>query len=657
MPEKNLPKENPDKKPLIILAGVGITSLFIMILVLVVGIIVWASTDDSDDDSDDTSTTISEKITLFDSNQEFDDYMGNLQDAQEEESGGMGSLWEDLGVADDLVMESAEAPLANMKDATGAGEETITNVQEAGVDEGDIVKAYKDFFIVLRRGRLFSVDTENFKTVSKVNAYPEEYDSNGWYDEMLISGDQVVVIGYNYSEGATEIGLFDISNDGILTHKDTYFIDSNDYYSSRNYASRLIDDELIIYMPYQIYFSNTREIDMPMIRKWVSGNELGEAEDLLAKTKIYKPVQDTQYPTLHTVLRCDLGSSDFDCEGSAIVGPYSRNFYVSANSIYVWVSDDAFWGGLTDEEEERLVERDAYVYKMDLDDNSFEALGVKGAPIDQFSFKESGKYLNVMVRSNGWGDAMWFPEFTEGEVALFRVPLSKFSTQPKATAKKYYTPLPDITGYDVQNRFVGDYLLYGSGNNWFGNEDEQDLFIKKVSDRSDAEKVDLGHSVDRIDVLGSDAVVIGTDKQDLKITSIDLKKAETLDTFTQKNALQGESRSHGFFYRNNNDGEGGILGLPIRKVGSEYSSLWDESIEVIFLSADEDKDFAYLGALESDDRNQADDDCEVSCVDWYGNSRPIFYGEKIFALIGYELIEGDIIDDKMEELQRLGFAN
>jgi hypothetical protein len=37
-------------------------------------------------------------------------------------------------------------------------------------------------------------------------------------------------------------------------------------------------------------------------------------------------------------------------------------------------------------------------------------------------------------------------------------------------------------------------------------------------------------------------------------------------------------------------------------------------------------------------------ECEVSCVDWYGNSRPIFTDGRIFALSGSELIEGRIAE-------------
>jgi hypothetical protein len=48
--------------------------------------------------------------------------------------------------------------------------------------------------------------------------------------------------------------------------------------------------------------------------------------------------------------------------------------------------------------------------------------------------------------------------------------------------------------------------------------------------------------------------------------------------------------------------------------------------------------------------------CEVSCVDWYGNSRPIFTGGRIFGLSATELIEGRLDGGRIIEVQRLDFA-
>jgi hypothetical protein len=51
-----------------------------------------------------------------------------------------------------------------------------------------------------------------------------------------------------------------------------------------------------------------------------------------------------------------------------------------------------------------------------------------------------------------------------------------------------------------------------------------------------------------------------------------------------------------------------------------------------------------------------DDARRVSCVDWYGNARPLFLRGRIFALLGYELVEGREDDGRIRELRRVSFA-
>ena len=143
-------------------------------------------------------------------------------------------------------MPPAPAPAAAAKSAAlmapgavmdASDAESITNVQTQGVDEGDIVKKHGDYLIVLRRGRLFTIriGDDSLRQVSTVNAYAPDADPHGtWYDEMLVSDDTVVVIGYSYARDGTEIGLFDLDAQGGLRYRDTYQLCSNDYYSTRN---------------------------------------------------------------------------------------------------------------------------------------------------------------------------------------------------------------------------------------------------------------------------------------------------------------------------------------------------------------------------------------------------------------------------------------
>ncbi len=172
------------------------------------------------------------------------------------------------------AMSTFAAPAAKMADQAAAAE-SITNVQHAGVDEGGIVKRHGDHLVILRRGRLFtvSIHDQQLKPVSVVDSFGGGVDPGGaWYDEMLISGNTIAVIGYSYARGGSEVGLFEISRSGRLAYKATYHLRSNDYYSSRNYASRLVGNKLVFYTPMQLNpWGGAPWASFPAMRKWRPG--------------------------------------------------------------------------------------------------------------------------------------------------------------------------------------------------------------------------------------------------------------------------------------------------------------------------------------------------------------------------------------------------
>src|SRR5690349_15067755 len=66
----------------------------------------------------------------------------------------------------------------------------ITNVQEAGVDEGGIVKTAGDYLVVLRRGRIFTIRHGHgaLEPVDTIDAFPPGAANPAatWYDELLV---------------------------------------------------------------------------------------------------------------------------------------------------------------------------------------------------------------------------------------------------------------------------------------------------------------------------------------------------------------------------------------------------------------------------------------------------------------------------------------
>ena len=592
-------------------------------------------------------------MRAFRSEQELKDYFHELQERQRREN-----------ARRTVKMKSDTAGNANAPSATPAtgakdekeADDSVTNNQHAGVDEGGIVKLHGDHLVILRRGRLFTVKVgdNSLKPVDAVDAFAPGVDPRSdWYDEMLVSGNTVVVVGYSYGRGGTEINLFDIDEVGGLDYRSTYHLRSNDYYSSRNYASRLIGSKLIFYTPMYLGYRGGDPMErFPAVRKWHKGATDKEFERIIPATNIYRaerPVESNYGMALHTVTVCDLASRDFSCTATGTLGAPGRVFYVSPGSVYVWTTDWSYGEGKR--------RSNSMLYKMPLDGSAPSALGVSGSPVDQFSFLESGdEHLNVLVRSDGYGEQMWGSEFAAGDVALFRVPVSNFSDGSLDAPQYRYREVPKPEGYTFQNRFIGNYLLYGTGSGW-GRPQKKgsgDLFAVNWAS-GDVSELRLQHGVDRIEQMGSDAVVVGTDGTDLYFSPIRLGSSpEVRPSYARKNASQGELRSHGFFYKANG-GDSGLLGLPIAREGrAGYRHLMEGSAAILFLR-NNGLTFNEVGEMEA--KNSSNDDgCRASCVDWYGNARPLFVRGRVFALLGYEIVEGSVGRDRIQELRRINYS-
>jgi len=208
-----------------------------------------------------------------------------------------------------------------------------------------------------------------------------------------------------------------------------------------------------------------------------------------------------------------------------------------------------------------------------------------------------------------------------------------------------------------QNRFVGNHLLYGAGSGWYAPAEgvSQQVFVTRHDRADPVVELRLDHAAERIEVLGSAAIVIGQGGRDLHFSSIALDARPVVaDTFVRTNSSQGETRSHGFFFDADPQG-GGVLGLPVRLSGGAYQHLLYGSAEVTFLGVDRDHNLRALGALTARD-DSTSDACTVSCVDWYGNARPIFYRDRVFALMGYELIEAQLTESGVDEIARVDYG-
>jgi hypothetical protein len=256
---------------------------------------------------------------------------------------------------------------------------------------------------------------------------------------------------------------------------------------------------------------------------------------------------------------------------------------------------------------------------------------------------------------------MWNPEVSEGDVALLSIPFSAFGRGNREVSLARYRTLPKVGegAWNFQNRFVGSHILYSGGR----YDDDRPARLVAAGLRGGPVAIlDLPHAVSRIDQLGRDGVAIGADRRSsLNFSAIDLSRgrASVQDRFVMPAAGEGESRSQAFFYRPDSpDGASGMLGLPIsRAVDQRYSRLLGRSASILFLRRDQRR-MSMAGELGARVEGAIDDNCRASCVDWYGNARPVFWDrDRVFALLGYELVEGRLSEGaRIGEVARVDFT-
>lgn len=542
---------------------------------------------------------------------------------------------------------------------------SITNTQIAGVDEGGIVKVSGDYLIVLRRGRLFSVSTADggLEPVGMIDAYPPGTGGDGWYDEMLVSGDWVVVIGFSYGRGGTEINRFRLGGDGQFTFVDSHHLRSADYYSAENYASRLVGDQLIFYTPLGFDDEDEPLNSLPALSRWSAGQDGPTWRRITTGRQVYvaRPLREKgpgAVNTLHTVSMCELTSPQLNCSSTVVLGSNSRTFFVSQNAVYVWTDTGYAWNEETDDQD--FIP--AFLYRLPFDGSAPQAVGVRGNPIDQFSFNPNAAAgrMDVLVSADAGGDEMWASEVSQGDMALLRLPMGRFGDGSDRASPSDYQPLPGSTydGIINANRFVGGWAFYAMSSYDYGSvlSRTSELVAVPVAG-GEPTLFNFDEGVERIESVGADALIVGgNDTVDFTTLILGGARPTVGSTFTVPQASQSESRSHAFFFRPDTaDGSSGLMGLPIMTQAERTGGGWSAGADMLFLRRDARNlsDFGRLHA--SPDQTGRVDQCVASCTDWYGNARPIFLRGRVFALMGYELVEGRETGDAIEEVRRADF--
>jgi len=595
--------------------------------------------------------------------------------------------------------ESTTAVTASRAADTGASANPeITNNQIRGVDEGDIVKQVGNHLVILQDGRLFITDLmpggePGLALDERANVYRSDREDT-WYDELLVAGRTLLVTGYSYREDATEFTVLRLNEDATVTRQATFYLASEDYYDSDNYATRMIDGKLVIHTPIHIYGQGWWDaFDPPKIREWQKESEDGDridrrdlGEPLFRAEDIWMPVQRVVDPVIHTVTVCDIsGASDTSapaCTSNAIVGTEDYEFLVTREAFWLWMApgygetyvDDP--AEMDDDRIEALCEGDlrptyeqvaeGALIQLPIDGGEPRATGVRGKPQNQFSMDMEDGEFRALLDWNAAACPRWYGKET-AELAYFSTPLDSLSGTTSSTPASAYVDAPSPKGPAYEARFTPDYLVYGGRSSWGDYppapdqreaRDTGQVVILPTASPQSPQLIDIPHGVIRAERAGPYMALTGyRDVTGLNMSLIDLRDTPRLGgTIILGGRYESENRSHAFNSSIAEDGTG-LIGIPTVRNEEQGGRwwFWSDTSDMTYLTVRANASLTLAGTLRANAESVdgADYECEVSCIDWYGNARPIFTGGRNLALVNSEIIEGEMVDGRMREVRRL----
>jgi hypothetical protein len=251
-------------------------------------------------------------------------------------------------------------------------------------------------------------------------------------------------------------------------------------------------------------------------------------------------------------------------------------------------------------------------------------------------------------------------------VRYFHAPLSSLSATPRPAPPWSYVNAPSPDGNRYEPRFTDRYVVYGARPSWSSYPPENTVQTSRivaipVANPRYPTVINAPHAVLRIERAGPSNIVLTGYRTDagLSLSLLDLRRRPTI-TSTQllEGRFESENRSHAFNSLVGADGAG-VMGLPTVG-GVKQSGRWvfrSQASDLSFLSVDTAGRLRDMGLLAANEHAQDPTyHCEVSCIDWYGNSRAIFTNGRIFALSGTELVEGGISGVGIGERRRLNLS-
>jgi uncharacterized secreted protein with C-terminal beta-propeller domain len=604
------------------------------------------------------------KLVPFSSAQELENYL--KEQARASTSGGafdglwrFGQLFAPTAAADQLAGTDGDAAGgANAEDAESGEVQsfTTTNVQEAGVDESDVVKSDGTYFYIARDDTLSIVLATPTSEMTEIG----RLDLDVHVSEMYLYGSKLILLAQRYQAygggwGMPEIAIWPpyyVGSDLILVEVDVSeraepVVTKEVELDGSLVDSRLTNGRLILVLTIAPELpedpttttinSMTLEEFMPKVR-----DSAGEQDMVTWQDCLHPESPDGYFMT--AVLTIDADDIGTKLNSSAVVAG-AGTIYASTEALYV---TDTEYAPDNDYRETTAI------HKFEFDDNGiaqYVASGsIPGRLLNQFSLGEYEGYLRAATHVSNPGFFGWF------DVAVdVAAPGTAQDRQPPSDFSAVYVLKQDgaelgVTG-SVENiapnetlhsaRFIGDHGFVVT----FRKIDP--LFVLDLTDPNDPQVVgelkvpgfsDYLHPIDDTHLIGVGKYTSPTDEnfdwfQGVQVSLFDVSDwsnptaVEQVTFGGRGSSSEVDSTHKGFTY----DAESGRLAIPMRLFTVEDTPWeWGEPLfdGVVCLDVDPETGFTELGRIDAVPAELPGD----YYFSDYGWRRAAFIGDTLYAI-------------------------
>lgn len=541
-----------------------------------------------------------------------------------------------------------------------AASDLITNTQEAGIDEGGIVKKSGDHLLVLRQGTLYSIALreaghDTLRVVDRLSAVEDDAGRGVWYDEILALDERVVLLGFG--EGTQLIG-FALDAAGRLRRDWHYTLSSIDYFSGNNYGMRLHGDRLVFKLSLILDWNW-----QPTWPSWRPGDDLVTVpRPLVEAGQILLPGLVSEDARLHLVLSCPLSELDagrFDCETRGVLGEGRSELYVAESAAYLalpaWDEelhfDPRFDGRGWNPRlplEQLEARRQTWLVRFPLLSSDPPALvRLRGSLLSQHWLKARDDRVHALTLER---------DGRQDRLRLHRIAPEQFSADPPGLVPPQASQ--SGSGFSLA-RLTDEAAFIVRGPELDSLELPSSLSAIDLAGSGEA-SIELDFWPSRLEPALGRLVVVGySDATGLNFALLpDRSTPHLLDSLAIPGLEDSEGRSHAFNAGRLNGGRS-LFGLPVVPASdpAEDASYWPERVSDLLLVDMSANRLRQLGLVDMASSAHPEPDCEHSCVDWYGNARVFFIGERIFALSADQLVELRLRGDSLQEVARIRLSD